>query len=336
MSKRRQAKTLGWFGVRLAWRAWRRTQGRDVFLFTAGVSFFAILAAFPTLSIAVSIYGLFATPEAAHAQVRAVEQFMPAGAAQLVETELQRLTRASAGALSLQSAFALLVSVYGTHRGFKALLAGLSFVHDEAEPRGFFGFNWLAFLVTVAAFGLMGVVSTAFIALNLIVANLPLQPLPIFFNEWLWGSLSLTAGFTLLYRYAMSSDRVAWRAAVTGGVSAALLFLFASWACSVYVDRIAPMGATYGSVGAVIVLLIWISWNANAVFLGGAVATEVELLIDERRVPEVHRAEAADVAAHEPEAIAPAELDSADLDAPDEGAISPAHAEDVPRRALGA
>lgn len=331
MSKRRRAQKLGWFGVRLGWRAWRRTQGRDVFLFTAGVSFFAILAAFPTLSIAVSLYGMIATPEAAHAQVRAVEQFMPAGAAELVELELQRLTQASTQALTLQSAFAFVVSIYGSHRGFKALLAGLSFVHDEAEPRGFFGFNWLAFLVTLAAFGLMGVVSTAFVALRLITANLPLQPLPFFWNEWLWGAASLTAGFTLLYRYAMSSDRVPWRAAVSGGAAAAVLFLSMSWACSVYVDRIAPMGATYGSVGAVIVLLIWISWNANAVFLGGAVATEVELLLDERRLPEAHRAEAADTAAYQPEAIAPA-----DLDARDEAAISATHAQDLPRRALGA
>jgi membrane protein len=208
---------LGFLGLRLAWRAWRRTQGRDVFLFTAGVSFFAILAAFPTLSIAVSLYAFFATPEAAHAQVRAVEQFMPSGAAQLVETELQRLTRASTNVLTLQSAFALTVSLYGAHRGFKALLAGLSFVHDEAEPRGFFGFNWLAFLVTMAAFALMGVVSTAFIVLRLATQNLPVQPLPFFWNEWLWASLSLTAGFALLYRYAMSRDPVAWRAAAIGG-----------------------------------------------------------------------------------------------------------------------
>jgi membrane protein len=277
---------------------WRRTQGRDVFLFTAGVSFFAILAAFPTLSIAVSLYAFFATPEAAHAQVRAVEQFMPSGAAQLVETELQRLTRASTNVLTLQSAFALTVSLYGAHRGFKALLAGLSFVHDEAEPRGFFGFNWLAFLVTMAAFALMGVVSTAFIVLRLATQNLPVQPLPFFWNEWLWASLSLTGGFTLLYRYAMSRDRVDWRASMIGGAGAAALFLAASYGCAVYVDRIAPMGATYGSVAAVIIMLIWISWNANAVFLGGALATEVELHLDQRRVPEVHRAEAAEEAAH--------------------------------------
>jgi membrane protein len=295
-SRRRKARRLGWFGVRLGWRAWKRTQGRDMMLFNAGVSFFAILAAFPALAIAVSLYGLFATPEMVSDQADAVERMMPAGAAALIDGEMRRLVQASTGVLTLQSAFALLVSLYASHRGFKALLAGLSFVHDEAEPRGFFGFNWLAFLVTIAAFALMGAVSTAFVVLRLITANLPLQPLPIFWNEWLWASVALTAGFTLLYRYAMSREVLPWRGAAVGGATAALLLLASSWACSVYVDRIAPIGAAYGSVSAVIVLLIWISWNANAVFLGGAVATEVELLLDERKVPEVGRAEAEEAA----------------------------------------
>ena len=51
----------------------------------------------------------------------------------------------------------------------------------------------------------------------------------------------------------------------------------ASWACAFYVDRIARLGATYGSIAAVVVCLIWISWNVNAVFFGGALATEIDL-----------------------------------------------------------
>jgi membrane protein len=50
-----------------------------------------------------------------------------------------------------------------------------------------------------------------------------------------------------------------------------------SWLCAIYVEQIAPLGATYGSVGAVVVLLIWLSWNVNAIFYGGAFATEMEI-----------------------------------------------------------
>ena len=57
------------------------------------------------------------------------------------------------------------------------------------------------------------------------------------------------------------------------------LSILASWFCAFYVGRIANYGATYGSIGAVVVFLVWLSWNVNAVFYGGAVATEVELLV---------------------------------------------------------
>jgi membrane protein len=100
--------------------------------------------------------------------------------------------------------------------------------------------------------------------------------LPWILSEWLWASLGLTGGLTLLYRYAMSRTPTPWRPSIIGGVGAALLSLAASWLCAIYVETVAPMGATYGSVGAVVVFLIWLSWNVNAVFFGAALATEVE------------------------------------------------------------
>ena len=49
-------------------------------------------------------------------------------------------------------------------------------------------------------------------------------------------------------------------------------------------EQIAPLGATYGSVGAVVVLLIWLSWNVNAIFYGGAFTTEMEIAAKARAV----------------------------------------------------
>src|SRR5204862_4454221 len=97
------------------------------------------------------------------------------------------------------------------------------------------------------------------------------------FSEWTWTSIGLTFGLTLIYRYAMSREPVAWRASVMGGIVAALMFVGASWASAFYVDQIVQLGATYGSVATVVVLLIWLSWNVNAIFYGGALATEAEI-----------------------------------------------------------
>jgi membrane protein len=185
--------------------------------------------------------------------------------------------------MTTQGAFALLIGLYAAHRGFKAMLAGLSFIHDEDKPRGFVGFNVMALVVLVATFGLLAVVSAVFFGFQVLGSAFDLRPLrgvSWLYSEWTWSSAFMTLGMSLIYRWAMSSRPVDWRASLLGGFSAAVLCLFASWATAFYVEQIAHLGATYGSVATVVVFLIWLSWNVNAIFFGGALATEVEIAID--------------------------------------------------------
>jgi membrane protein len=274
-------------------RAFRRMFGRDVMLYTGGVSFFALLAVFPALAILLGIYSLLLTPEAAAMQADAFAQLLPPGAHALFQSELERLARAPMQVVSAQSGAALLVGLYAAHRGFKALIAGLSFIHDEEKPRGFFGFNILAFIALLVAFALLSVLSGLFLAVRLAAATLHLDPLKgaaWWASEWVWASLGLTLGLTLVYRYAMSSQPVAWRGALIGGAAAASLSITASWASALYVKQFANFGATYGSIAAVVVMLVWLSWNVNAVFYGGAVATELEILVTPGKTPGVRSA----------------------------------------------
>ena len=271
---------LGWM-LRIFGRSLSRLWGRDVMLYVGGVSFFALLAVFPALAILIGVYGLAAESSQAQHQMEVLARTMPAASRSLFQTELLRLADAPV-TVSTQSVLALIIGAYAAHRGFKALLAGLSFIHDEDQPRGFVGFNVMALIVLIAAFALLAFLSAIFLVLRLIAASLDLEPLaglPWLYSEWTWTSLGLTLSMTLIYRFAMSSEPVGWRASAIGGISAAVLGLGASWASAFYVDQIAQLGATYGSVAAVVVFLIWLSWNVNAIFLGGAIATESEIAI---------------------------------------------------------
>jgi membrane protein len=263
-----------------------RLWGRDVMLYTGGVSFFALLAVFPGIAILIGLYSLLADPSVAIHRAQLLAQLLPPGAQDLFVNELTRLAHVPGGAISAQSGVALIVGVYAAHRGFKAMLAGLSFIHDEDKPRGFFSFNFMALLVLIAAIGLMIFVSGLFLVLKLAAFTLNIRPLAgmwWFYSEWGWASFGLTLGLSLIYRYAMSREPVAWRASTVGGAAAAALSLFASWLCAFYVQQIAHLGVTYGSVSAVVVFLIWLSWSVNAVFFGGALATELEIVL--RRLP---------------------------------------------------
>jgi membrane protein len=264
-------------------KALTRLWGRDVMLYTGGVSFFSLLAIFPALAILITLYSLLSDPAQAAREGEILAGVIPAGARDIVRAELMRLAHAPHVAMSAQGLFALLIGLYAAHRGFKAMLAGLSFIHDEDEPHGFVGFNLIALVVLVATFAMLAVVSAVFFGLRVMGSAFDLRPLrgvSWLYSEWTWASVVMTLGMSLIYRWAMSRRPVNWRASLLGGFSAAVLCLFASWATAFYVEQIAHLGATYGSIATVVIFLIWLSWNVNAIFFGGALATEVEVAID--------------------------------------------------------
>jgi membrane protein len=265
-------------------RALRRLWGRDVMLYTGGVSFYAMLAGFPAAAILVSVYSLMFTPEQAARHARGLALFLPDSAQSLFSDELQRLAHTPLSTVGAQGGLAVLVSLYAAHRGVKALIAGLSFIHAHHDSRSFVRINLMALLVFLAGLALILVASTAFLIVRILVIafdpEVSRKGLWLF-SQWAWACVGLTLGLTLIYRYVMAGKPIGWRSAGIGGVTAAGVSLVASWACAFYVDRVARLGATYGSIAAVVVCLIWISWNVNAVFFGGALATETELLMDE-------------------------------------------------------
>ncbi|HYE42246.1 MAG TPA: YihY/virulence factor BrkB family protein [Caulobacteraceae bacterium] len=267
-------------------RALVRLWGRDVMLYVGGVSFFALLAVFPALALLLGFYGAVFTPEEAQMQAEGLSHLLPIGARDLFARELTGLTDNSIRVISAQSTLAIVIGAYATHRGFKALLAGLNFIHDEEDPHGFVGFNLLAFVVALATFALATVISGVILVARImgIGEDMEIQGYGWVDSEWLWVSLGLVLGLSCVYRYAMSHrQRVIWPAAITGGIAAAAMALLASWASAFYVNQISALGATFGSIGAVVVFLIWLSWSVNAVFFGGALATEIEMVLAKDR-----------------------------------------------------
>ncbi len=265
----------------------QRLWGRDVMLYVGGVSFWIMLAVFPLLVIGIGLYGMLSTPDQVASQADTLARMLPADARGLFDSELKRLAHAPAQSLSAQSMVALVIGGYAAHRGFKALLAGLSFIHDEENQRGFLGFNILALVVLIAAIAAMGLLSFLFLTFRVLAIAWNIKPLAgvsWLYSEWTWTSVGMALALTLIYRYAMSREPVAWRASVAGGIAATVVGVLASWLCAFYVEQIAHLGATYGSVATIVVFLIWLSWNVNTLFFGGALATEMEIALHTRKI----------------------------------------------------
>src|SRR5690606_20396378 len=113
-------------------------------------------------------------------------------------------------------------------------------------------------IVAILAFALFTVVSGAVVTSRIL--SHASETGSSLWLDGVWSTGGLFIGLTCLYRYAMvHCNRVAWRAAIAGGIVATALSATVSWLCVVYVEQIVELGATYGSVGAVVVLLIWLS-----------------------------------------------------------------------------
>ena len=196
------------FWGRLAGRAFKRSWGRDVMLYTGGVSFFALLAVFPAIAILIGFYKIVLSSGQATEQAAALAEMLPSAAGGIFINEVERMTGLSARSISTQSAIALIIGAYAAHRGFKALLAGLNLIHDEPDPHGFFKFNLLALIVAILAFALFTAVSGAVVTSRIL--SHASETGSSLWLDGVWSTAGLFVGLTCLYRYAMvHSSRVA-------------------------------------------------------------------------------------------------------------------------------
>ncbi|WP_339336647.1 YhjD/YihY/BrkB family envelope integrity protein, partial [uncultured Maricaulis sp.] len=112
--------------VRVIIAAISRAMARDVMLFAGGASFFGMLALFPAIALAMSVYGLLFSVEDAEQQIGRLAEIMPAGAQDFVLGQMGRLADAPIAALSFNGAIALAIALFAASRGAKGITAGLN------------------------------------------------------------------------------------------------------------------------------------------------------------------------------------------------------------------
>ena len=253
--------------------------GNDhVSLIAAGVGFYALLALFPGIAATIAIWGLLFDPQQIEQQIAAVSGLLPEQAAAIV-TEQARTVAAGGGGLGLAAVGGILLALYSASKGMKALIEGLNIVYDEEEKRGFIKLNLMALGLTlgvivamIAALGLIIVVPVVlgFLGLGSVVSALvSLLRWPTLFV----GALLILAA---LYRYAPSRAAPRWRWVSWGAGVATVVWILGSIAFSVYVSNFGSYNETYGSIGAVIILLMWFWLSAFIVLLGAEVNSEME------------------------------------------------------------
>lgn len=260
-----------------------RSMARDVMLFAGGASFFGMLALFPTIALGISIYGLAFSTADAEAQIGRFAEIMPEGAQTFVMGQIGRITEAPITALSVNGAIAFLIALFAAARGAKALIAGLNHLAEDRDIRNVVHFNFLAIASLLIGGALITAANLAVLVIPVFLRQLfeflGLEPLDFrsVVNEWSATGLIMLVALTLLYRMTMRRRQhaIGWRASGTAALVSCVLWLGLSKGFSIYVSRVVDFGI-YGSMGALVVFLLWIYWSAYAVFFGGALAIEID------------------------------------------------------------
>ena len=273
----RMAAPGGWWGV--ARRVKDDIKADNVSMVAAGAAFFGLLALFPALAAAVALYGLVTSPETVGAHLGLLEGFMPEEARMLLAEQLQRITEATDTSLGIGAIVALLIALWSSAKGVKALMTALDIVYDEPESRGFFKLNSTALLLTLAMVIVVPLSLAAVAVLPALVDRLPVPDIVATAARWLrWPLLAAVAAgaIALLYRFGPVRNRPRPTRLWPGALIATALWLIASALFSWYVSSFGSYDETYGSVAALAVVMMWFWLSALAVRIGGEVNAELE------------------------------------------------------------
>jgi membrane protein len=250
-----------------------------VSLLAAGIAFKALLALFPALIAAVSIWGLVADPATITQQIGRFTSGLPDEAGQLIESQLTEIAGSGTGALTGALAVSILLALWSASAGMAGLMEGCNAAYDEVDERSFVQRRGLALAFTVGAIVFLLVSLAILVALPLVLDQVGLgggADLAIRILQWPVLAVLVMLVLALVYRYAPDRDDPQLRWATGGAVLAGVLWLVASAGFTIYVETAGNFAETYGALAGVIVLMLWLYLTAFVILLGAEFNAESE------------------------------------------------------------
>jgi membrane protein len=264
----------------LARRVWHAILNEDPFGRAAELSYYFLLSLFPFLIAVISIVGLVLSsdPGLQGEVLRYFGRVMPPNAFDLLRETVSSVTEnAGGGKLS----FALVLAIWTASLGMEAVIRGLNAAYDISEGRPW----WRRKILSIALTVLM--LAMVLLALSLTVAgdkigerlepHVPAHWLIIAWRigEWVIPVVFLLVGLCGTYLLAPNLREQRWQAVLPGAAVALAGWVVTWWGLRLYLSYFDSYSRTYGSLGAVIVLLLWLYLSGAAILLGGEVNAQI-------------------------------------------------------------
>ncbi|MEH7118159.1 YihY/virulence factor BrkB family protein [Neobacillus vireti] len=251
---------------------WHRIEEDDLPGLSAQLAYFFLLSLFPLLIVLFTLLPYFPIPH--QDMLGMIRDFAPAEAMQLIEKNVKEImSQRNGGLLS----FGIIGTIWSASNGINAIVRAFNKAYDVKESRSFIVSRAMAVLLT---FGMIFVFLLAIIlpvfgrAIGLFLFS-HLGYTEEFIKiwnalSWLGSAIILFLIFTGLYWIA-PNVKIKCRSAFPGAMFATIGWIISSMGLSFYVKNISNYTLTYGGIGAIIVLMIWLYLSAFIIIIGGEV-----------------------------------------------------------------
>jgi membrane protein len=280
-------------GRRAAWpseipkRGWRDILMRvkddisqnNLSLIAAGAAFYGFLAIPSAIAALIALYGLAFDPGDVQRQVQSMQGLLPGEVVKLLSDQLQSLASRPASTLGVGLIVSVLIALWSARSGTSTMITVLNIAYKEPEKRNFIRLNAISLGLT---FGAVVFAAIALALIAILPAIVDLLPFGSFGKtiasivRWPILIVLVTVVLAAIYRFAPSRDEPNWRWVSWGATIATLLWILGSALFSIYVGKFASYDKSYGSLGAVVVLLMWLYLSAFVVSLGAELNAEIE------------------------------------------------------------
>jgi membrane protein len=271
----RSART-GWRGIILGTA--RRIQRNKVDIVASSAAFWAFLALFPAIAAVLSMSVWVLDPQSMRDQLSELTAPLPQEAQEVVNHSAEEAA-ASDKAAGISTFVAIGFAIWTAAAATKTLMDGLNSAYGETERRGFIKFNAVALILT---FGLFAGFILSVVAIVVVPATLAHQPglsWAASLVDWVrWPVMAILAigGLATLYRFGPSRQNARWRWVSLGALAATVLWIIVSLGFSLYVSEFAAYNRFYGTLGGVIVLMVWFWLSAWIALAGAELNSEIE------------------------------------------------------------
>lgn len=278
------------FGVRL----YVRTFEADIFNRAAQVAFYFSFALFPLIYFLVSAFGLLIeSSEGLRGELFSyLRQILPSSVFDLVRKTIDEIVANSTGG---KATLGLAITLWSASAGIDSLRSALNAIYELKEtrlwPRTKLESLILTFVISLLAALVLTIVFYGWQLFQLLLASVGLEvtsPYVLVTIQWISALLVMLLACEIIYNLLPNFRKLHWMWITPGSIVAIALWLILTGGFRLYLTYFNSYNKAYGSLGAVIIMMLWLYLTATALMIGGLINSVLHEMRTQKDEPPTH------------------------------------------------